>query len=84
MQYDKNQKIQNFIWDYLELCKKYNLCIGTTTEDDSTLILYTLSDYDYYNFDVDENGDPIPIYYTIFCNAISENYDEEYFEEMLK
>ena len=83
MQYDKNQKIQNFVWDYLQLCRKHNLCIGTTLEghDTDILRLYTLSDYD---FSQDEDGKPIPIYYDWFIRAIEENYDEEYFKKMLK
>ena len=85
MQFKDNQKIQNFIHDYLNLCKKYDLCISTTAIDDTSILrLYILSDYDYYDFVYDNNGKPIPIYFNWFIKAIEDNYDEKYFEEMMK
>ena len=85
MRFDENQKVQDFIQEYLQLCKKHNLCISSTDElyDTDLLRLYTLSDYDYYDFRFDEDGNAIPIYYTFFYSAMRENYDEEYFETML-
>ena len=80
MQFKDNQTVQNFIHEYLELCRKYNLCICTInnngTED---LMLDTISDYDYSDFFFDDKGRPISFYDVYFIEAIEKNYDEELF-----
>ena len=74
--FENDQNIQNFIQEYFNLCEKYNLCIGVAepNSEKEDLMLYQLSDYDYYDDLLDDNGNPIPIYKGFFMTGIIYNY----------
>ena len=74
----KNKRVINFIEEYLNLCKKYSLCIVNPRD---WYEIDELSDYDYYDPDILGTDEPLPVYNGMFITSILEHYDAWAWEE---
>lgn len=67
----KNERVKNFINEYFDLCRKYDLCISALPYDDYEIT--ELSDYDYYDLDISD--ELLPVYEGMFMGSVLEHYD---------